>query len=212
MRRMQMPHRARACGLIERGVQRHFLARPIAGQQFPSALRRDSLAGSRKPSEALVGVTSQPSSHRTLILPEEPGVSPRSNNERPRRQISSRTLLSVMKTACLTLWQRGQAVIPRGKAAGPYGLPMRSSPGRSPRLQSAKSRIAVIGLGSMGFGMATCCGGPPLRSPVATSRPRPLRVLWARAQGREDTGGRRQGCRYCGQRRGQRRADRNHPV
>jgi hypothetical protein len=60
-------------------MQRHFLGRGIAG------------------SEALVGVTSQPpSSSRTLILPEEPGVSPRSNSERPRRQISSRTLFSVM--------------------------------------------------------------------------------------------------------------------
>jgi len=58
---------------------------------FPCASSLDNLAGSRKPSEALVGVTSQPpSSSRTLMLPEEPGVSPRSNSERPNRQMASR--------------------------------------------------------------------------------------------------------------------------
>ena len=65
-----------------------------AGRRRPS---RDIRAGSSEPSEALVGVTSQPpSSSFTLILPEEPGVSPRSNSERPRRQISSRILVSLM--------------------------------------------------------------------------------------------------------------------
>jgi hypothetical protein len=34
-----------------------------------------------------------PSSSFTLMLPDEPGVSPRSNSERPRRQISSRSLV-----------------------------------------------------------------------------------------------------------------------
>ena len=78
------------------------------------------------PSEALVGVTSQPpSSSFTLMLPEEPGVNPRSNSERPRRQISSRTFVSVMAASSLppflTLWQHGQAVIPKGKAASEFG-------------------------------------------------------------------------------------------
>src|SRR5215510_6157109 len=63
----------------------------------PSGPSRDSRAGSRKPSEALVGVTSQPpSSSFTLMLPEEPGVSPRSNSERPNRQMSSRILASLI--------------------------------------------------------------------------------------------------------------------
>jgi hypothetical protein len=70
----------------------------------PSAVSRDSRAGSSEPSEALVGVTSQPpSSSLTLMLPEEPGVSPRSNNERPRRQISSRSLFSVMAASLFSL-------------------------------------------------------------------------------------------------------------
>src|ERR1700733_9769285 len=86
----------------------------------PAASSRDSRAGSRKPSEALVGVTSQPpSSSLTEILPEEPGVRPRSNSERPRRQISSRIFVSLMAVSllwpCLMLWQRGQAVIRRDK-------------------------------------------------------------------------------------------------
>src|ERR1700685_4809679 len=86
----------------------------------PAASSRDSRAGSRKPSEALVGVTSQPpSSSLTEILPEEPGVRPRANSERPRRQISSRIFVSLMAPSlalsCLTLWQRGQAVIGRDK-------------------------------------------------------------------------------------------------
>ena len=55
-------------------------------------------AGSRKPRDALVGVTSHPpSSSLKLILPDEPGVSPRSNRERPKRQISSRSLVSSME-------------------------------------------------------------------------------------------------------------------
>src|ERR1700760_2524228 len=83
---------------------------------LPSGDSRDSFAGSRKPSEALVGVTSQPpSSSLTLILPDEPGVSPRSNSERPNRQMSSRSFVSLIAGGSLTLWQRGQAVI--GKAA-----------------------------------------------------------------------------------------------
>jgi hypothetical protein len=54
-------------------------------------------AGSRNPSEALVGVTSQfPSGSRTLILPDEPGVRPRSNSERPKRHMSSRSLASLI--------------------------------------------------------------------------------------------------------------------
>src|ERR1700736_6706411 len=66
----------------------------------PSAESRDSRAGSSEPSEALVRVTSQPpSSSLTLILPDEPGVSPRSNNERPRRQMSSRNFVSFMAAA-----------------------------------------------------------------------------------------------------------------
>src|SRR5262249_7996245 len=61
----------------------------------PDASSRDNFAGSRKPSEALVGVTSQvPSSSLALILPDDPGVSPRSNSERPKRQIASRTFVS----------------------------------------------------------------------------------------------------------------------
>src|SRR5215471_17189530 len=91
---------------------------------LPSADSRDNLPGSRKPSEAFVGVTSQPpSSSLTLILPDEPGVSPRSNSDRPRRQICSRIVVSpafasVMALPyclrCLMLWQRGQAVIGKG--------------------------------------------------------------------------------------------------
>src|ERR1700736_2377795 len=126
----------------------------------PWASSRDSRAGSSEPSEALVGVTSQPpSSSFTLILPDEPGVSPRSNSERPSRQISSLALLSVMAAPslppCLMLWQRGQAVIPRGKAGAecrPTGKPRDC---RMPQSVTSKPRVAVIGLGSMGFGMAT---------------------------------------------------------
>jgi putative dehydrogenase len=52
---------------------------------------------------------------------------------------------------CVMLWRRGQAVIPKGKAVS--RCQKKSRERRMP--QSAKPRIAVIGLGSMGFGMAT---------------------------------------------------------
>src|SRR6202043_193315 len=95
----------------------------------------------------------------TLILPDDTGVSPRSNSERPSWQISSRTFVSVMAASslppCLMLWQRGQAVIPRGKAVLECGL--RGTRGNCRMLETVtpKPRASFIGLGSMGFGMAT---------------------------------------------------------
>src|SRR6185436_14051029 len=61
---------------------------------------------------------------------------------------------SIINSPCLTLWQRGQAVIPRGNAAGLDGG-QRETFGEYRMPESAKPRMAVIGLGSMGFGMAT---------------------------------------------------------
>jgi hypothetical protein len=46
-------------------------------------------------------------------LPEEPGVSPRSNKERPRRQISSRIFVSLMAVSFFRLVSRfGSAAKP----------------------------------------------------------------------------------------------------
>src|SRR5438876_786756 len=94
------------------------------------------------------------------MFPEEPGVNPRSNSERPSRQIWSRRWLSAMKGSCFSaifpcygsssngfFWQRGQAVLPRGKIAREARKPAMS--------ESQQPRVAVIGLGSMGYGMAT---------------------------------------------------------
>jgi L-threonate 2-dehydrogenase len=54
------------------------------------------------------------------------------------------------------LWQRGQAVIPRGEAATPeIATPRKFEEPRMPESTFTKPRISVIGLGSMGFGMAT---------------------------------------------------------
>jgi len=53
------------------------------------------------------------------------------------------------------LWQRGQAVIPRGKAAlkcRPRGILEEIA--ACLKSVTIKPRVAVIGLGSMGFGMA----------------------------------------------------------
>jgi hypothetical protein len=51
-------------------------------------------AGSRLPSEALVGVSSQPPSRRTLILPLLPAVKPRSKIDRPSAAMCSRRRFS----------------------------------------------------------------------------------------------------------------------
>src|SRR3981081_3926910 len=54
------------------------------------------------------------------------------------------------------LWQRGQAGIPRGKAVAKNSAceePLRNC--RMPESVPAKPHVAVIGLGSMGFGMET---------------------------------------------------------
>jgi hypothetical protein len=69
---------------------------------LPSASVTESRAGSRSPSEALVGVISmRPSPRRTLILPVEPGVSRRSNSDLPTLQISSRRRVSSESTAVI---------------------------------------------------------------------------------------------------------------
>src|SRR3990170_850170 len=47
--------------------------------KFPSQSSLDSRPGSRKPRHELVGVMNHPSSTRTLMLPEFPGLNPRLN-------------------------------------------------------------------------------------------------------------------------------------
>jgi hypothetical protein len=61
-------------------MQWHFLGRGITGDELARSIK------ARQP----------PSSSLTEILPEEPGVRPRSNSDRPRRQISSRIFVSLM--------------------------------------------------------------------------------------------------------------------
>ena len=57
----------------------------------PLASNFDKFAGSSLPSEALVGVISQPpSGSRTLILPVEPKVRAREKSDKPASQIASR--------------------------------------------------------------------------------------------------------------------------
>src|SRR5258708_24963866 len=67
--------------------------------------------------------------------------------------MSSGTFVSVMGASslrpCLRLWQRGKAVIPKGKAV------RKPRDCRMPENVTPKPRVAVIGLGSMGLGMAT---------------------------------------------------------
>src|SRR5262249_11177736 len=117
-----------------------------------------------------------PSSSLTLILPEEPGVSPRSNSERPKRQMSSRAFAS-------PVFDRPLFDAPVFFAGIRFSLPLRFShalaarPSRARHQLSRKMRrggglegiermspsvnpeVAVIGLGSMGFGMATSLRG-----------------------------------------------------
>src|SRR5437867_34153 len=62
---------------------------------FQSSLA--SRAGSSLPKHALVGVSSQPSSRRTLMLPLLPAVNTRSKSDLPNSQISSRDLDSLMQ-------------------------------------------------------------------------------------------------------------------
>src|ERR1700727_1296995 len=83
------------------------------------------------------------------MLPDEPGVSPRSNSERPRRQISSRSLVSVMTKSSV------RRVLSHALAARPSRDRQHISSRERQMPETAKPRIAVIGLGSMGFGMAT---------------------------------------------------------
>jgi hypothetical protein len=63
----------------------------------PAASKRESLAGSSAPKEALVGVINQPPSpSRTLMFPVDPKVRPRWKIEAPTAQIASRALASAL--------------------------------------------------------------------------------------------------------------------
>src|SRR5216117_575827 len=62
--------------------------------RLPFASTLEIVAGLSRPRQELVGVISQPSSTRALMLPELPGVSPRSNMDLPRMQISSLSFVS----------------------------------------------------------------------------------------------------------------------
>src|SRR5882672_9502309 len=62
--------------------------------RLPFASTLERVAGSSRPRQELVGVISQPSSTRALMLPELPGVSPRSNMDLPSMQISSLSFVS----------------------------------------------------------------------------------------------------------------------
>ncbi|XUM20141.1 L-threonate dehydrogenase [Bradyrhizobium oligotrophicum S58] len=57
-------------------------------------------------------------------------------------------------TLCLTLWQRGQAVIPRVQS-GTTGRLRETLQGICRMPSPSQLKVAVIGLGSMGYGMAT---------------------------------------------------------
>ena len=66
----------------------------------PLASNFDKVAGSSLPSEALVGVISQPpSGSRTLILPVEPKVRAREKSDKPASQIASRACVSSLMAA-----------------------------------------------------------------------------------------------------------------
>src|SRR5437868_15248220 len=65
---------------------------PESSIPLPSTFERE--AGSSRPRQELVGVINQPSLRRTLMLPELPTVSPRSNMDLPNLQISSRSFAS----------------------------------------------------------------------------------------------------------------------
>src|SRR6266850_2309014 len=69
--------------------------------RLPFASTLERVAGSSRPRQELVGVISQPSSTRALMLPELPGVSPRSNMDLPSMQISSLSFISFMSIFCL---------------------------------------------------------------------------------------------------------------
>ena len=79
--------------------------------------------------------------------------------------------------------------------------------------ESAKPRVAVIGLGSMGFGMATSLRRAGFEvTGCDVSADAVARFVAEGGKRRQDAGGGRQSRRHRRQRGRQRRADRNHPV
>src|SRR5580704_2693069 len=64
----------------------------------------ESWPGESSPSEELVGVISQPSATRALILPDVPGQRPRAASLAPSAQIASRVFDSVLLIEAGTPW------------------------------------------------------------------------------------------------------------
>ena len=111
------------------------------------------------------------------------------------------------------LWQRGQAVIPRGKAA--REMRPRENPGSAACLNPYRKSRASPSSGWARWALAwrPRCGAPVSRSPAAMfrrTRSRGSSPTAARAPRRRREAA--EGRRHRRQRGRQRRADRNHPV
>lgn len=85
---------------------------------LPSWSSFDSRAGSRRPSEALVGVISQPSSRLKLMLPEDPAVRPRAKIDAPIAQIASRSVASLIRLSLGKDGKGAQEKVGRAEIAG----------------------------------------------------------------------------------------------
>jgi hypothetical protein len=89
--RVEVDHRPRRVAPpVHPHVQERLLGRRVARDVPARVVQLGEPAGSSRPRLTLVGVITQPSPTRALRLPELPKVSPRSNSDLPKVQISSR--------------------------------------------------------------------------------------------------------------------------
>ena len=140
----------------------------------PSLSNFDKFAGSSLPSEALVGVISQPpSGRRTLMLPVEPKVRPRENRERPTSQISSRARVSSpMLMSSIASWTSA-----RVKKSRPPKLPDLSaicnSPPFRPTVRMSGTPGAISGPSRNAETPSRSTAAPDVSPPATTSRRTP---------------------------------------
>jgi len=169
--------RAVGCGSGRARWAAHFLV-VRSGYQTAVGTSPRHGAGSSEQSEALVGVTSQPTQRASRCIAEEPEVSQRSKSERPRRQISSRILVSFMNAPvlgdCLRVAARPSRGYKRQKAARNLEGP--------PHATIPQNRALPSSDWVMGFGMAIRAPRRPRRRPCDVSAEW-LKRSWAGGNG-----------------------------
>src|SRR5216684_968055 len=166
MCRMQMHHRARrAAGLVQRRVQRHFLGRGTAGSEFSGGVEPRQPGRVEKAERGIgwrhhIAAVVQPHADIARRARRQPALEQRAAEPTDFLAYPGFSHIGILAASPFLAFSHALAARPSRdtQRAKPYPNSGAEEPQRKccmPEAVIAKPRIAVIGLGSMGFGMAT---------------------------------------------------------